>query len=51
MLLVNNNISDVLSINTYSLKYLCFNIIKKDSVSDLSVNISDKSSIFIILIF
>ena len=51
MLLVDNNISDILSINTCSSKYLYFNIIEKDSVSDFSANTSDKSFISIILIF
>ena len=51
MLLTDNNILDILLINTCSSKYLYFNIIKKNSVSDLLVNISDKSFISIILIF
>ncbi len=51
MLLIDNDISDVLLINTHFSKYLYFNIIEKDSVSDLLADISDKSSISIILIF
>ena len=49
--LANNNISDILLINIYSLKYLYSNITEKNSVPDFLVNISDKSSISIILIF
>jgi len=51
MFLTDNDISDVLSTNTCSSKYLYFNIIKKDSVSDFLINTSDKSSISIMLIF
>ena len=51
MLLADDDILDILLINTCSSKYLYFNIIEKDSISDFLVNISDKSSIFIMLIF
>ena len=51
MLLADDNISDVSSTNTHSSKHLCFNITEKNSVSDFSVNTSDKSSTSTILIF
>jgi len=51
MLLTNDNISNILSTNTHSSKYLYFNITEKDSVSDFLINISDKSFISIMLIF
>ena len=51
MFFTDDNISDISLINTCSSKYLYFNIIKKNSVSDFSINTSDKSSILIILIF
>ena len=51
MLLADDDISDVLLINTHSSKHLYFNIIEKDSVSDLLMNTSDKFSISTMLIF
>ena len=51
ILFINNNILDILLINTRSSKRLCFNIIKKGSVSNLPVNTFSKSFISIMPIF